>query len=400
MLATSEYHNSPDIDTPTSGAPQVGVHRSQSLSSFDISPQRIQPGNPPLVEADAGTWFGMLEVAEHGRFARFKRDALWVDAAGNVWEREALRPDGWRERQQRVGDVAAAGNDGNWEFGMGLDAAGNVTGISAERVAKRGKRGGDRRSTAKRKSSFGKSSRKRLLDGFNQIDLRHDMLFCTLTMPDVLPSNDWHDWKRLLDNWVKRLRRRYPDVSGAWRMEMKRRLSGSMEGEFAPHFHLILFDVWGSNAERGVSKYFILTEFRQWASQSWADVLGVDAVRVNSDWVSGRKATGYVSRYVGKIPVEDAEQLPDVGKHWGWFNRSALPFSGVVRFIIATFSQGKLLGLMRAIAGIPIDKRWKLPSIRVYKPLYELLQLLFDRDVGIVSGNVNAIGEYVPAGCA
>ena len=397
MLATSEYHNSHDIDTPSAG-PHVGVHRSQSLSSFDISPQRIQPDNPPRIEADTGTWFGVLEVAEHGNFARFKRDAIWVDAAGNAWEREALRPDGLRERQQRVDALAAAGTEGNREFSVGLDAAGNVAVVTTEMVAKRGKCGGARRNQAERKSSFGKASRKNLLDAFNQIDTRHDMLMCTLTFPDELPSNEWKQWKRMLDNWLKRLGRKYPLVSGAWRLEMKRRLSGSMMGEFAPHFHLILFDLWGSNAERGVSKYMILTEFRLWASASWAEVLGVDAVRVNSDWVSGRKATGYVSRYVGKIPVEDAEQLPDVGRHWGWFNRSELPFSGVVKFVIDTFSQGRLLGLMRAIAGIPVDKRWKLPSIRVYKSLYELLELLFERNVGIVSGNVNAIGEYVPAG--
>jgi hypothetical protein len=468
MLANQVYTTEQSI-APTSAGPHAGDGKSTSLSSLDISPQRKQPGNPPRLEAGAGDWFGVLEVAEHGRFARFKRDALWVDADGNVWERDQVGIDAeqWSDYQQRVGNVAAAGTDANWEFSITLDADGNVTEAAAERVAKRGKCGGNRRGTAKRKSSFSPASRKRLLDAFNQIDTRHDMLFCTLTMPDelpagpytqwkqwadampaddwaqwleavpvlypvgkrkewkqwlgampeglpaddleqwlqwldampaIVPTDDWKHYKRLLDNWLKRLKSKYPVVSGAWRMEMKRRLSGSMMGQLAPHFHLILFDVWGSNAERGVGKYMILTEFRTWASKSWAEVLGVDAARVNSDWVAGKKATGYVSRYVGKVPVEDDGQLPDAGRHWGWFNRESLPFSGVVRFVIDTFSQGRLLGLMRAIAGIPVDKRWKLPSIRVYKPLYELLQLLFERKVGIVSGNVNAIGEYAPAG--
>jgi hypothetical protein len=129
----------------------------------------------------------------------------------------------------------------------------------------------------------------------------------TLTYPAAYPGT-WQTWKRQLDTWLKRVRRRLPSCGGTWKLEPQRR--------GAPHFHLLL-----------VNTPFLAKE---WLSSSWYEVVGSNdprhlAAGTNVQQArSHRGVVAYASKYVAK-----AEKLPEswvdgVGRWWGVFNRAAL----------------------------------------------------------------------------
>ena len=81
-------------------------------------------------------------------------------------------------------------------------------------------------------SRFSYGARRRMQTSLAGIQGQHyqTMLFLTLTYHD-----DWQgrEPRKDLDAYIKRLRRRHPDLAYVWRLEPQKRL--------APHFHLLLF---------------------------------------------------------------------------------------------------------------------------------------------------------------
>lgn len=155
---------------------------------------------------------------------------------------------------------------------------------------------------------FSRASRKRLLDRLNTVpvDLLSSALFVTLTFPNEYP--EIADSKRMLRAFIKRLRRRWPQCSGVWRMERVPRMSGSHVGELAPHYHILLFNVpWLST---------------EWLARSWYQCVGsgderhlragtsVQRVR------SRRGAVTYAAKYMCKEEIDSEEWT---GRLWSVF---------------------------------------------------------------------------------
>jgi len=89
---------------------------------------------------------------------------------------------------------------------------------------------------------FSEGSRRRLLRNLARTRLDQLPVFLTNTYPDEFPT-DPHELKRDLDNWLKRLFRQHPNAAGFWKLEMKERQSGINQGQVAPHFHLLLWNL-------------------------------------------------------------------------------------------------------------------------------------------------------------
>jgi len=146
---------------------------------------------------------------------------------------------------------------------------------------------------------FSRQSRKRLIDLIHQVDrsAQNPPLFVTLTYPAEWPS-DWKVYKRHLDSWIKRLRRRWPNASLIWRLEYQKR--------GAPHYHILLFGV----------RYVPAS----WLSRSWYEVVssgdekhlmaGTQVARVYT-W---RGAAFYCAKYLGKVC--EYASMP-TGRMWG-----------------------------------------------------------------------------------
>jgi hypothetical protein len=176
-------------------------------------------------------------------------------------------------------------------------------------------------------------------------------IFLTLTYPESYP--DPKQAKNDLRAFMERIRRRWPESSGIWRLEFQKR--------GAPHFHVVLFGIrW--------------LPFR-WAKAWWADIIAehvgetLPFVRVESIR-SRRRLMNYVSKYVAK--ADDPERSDaffnngaylhagSVGRWWGVFNRHYLPMAAM-SYAVFTDMMPKQLAvvkrhLRRSWAGVTTRK--------------------------------------------
>ena len=166
--------------------------------------------------------------------------------------------------------------------------------LAAVRVKARGAIGSQVRPIGGRRGKIGDytpASRARFRDAFLAVkpvleprrrgNRRHrPASFVTLTYPASWDP-DPRTWKRHLDLWLQKLKRRYPAAWAIWALEFQRRR--------APHFHLIV--CW--DGSRPNEKW---QERRAWISASWAAVVG----RGGSQ--PGHLGAGTQVRAVGSAP--------------------------------------------------------------------------------------------------
>lgn len=184
-------------------------------------------------------------------------------------------------------------------------------------------------------STFSRASRLRLLQKMHTIKpmkgAKFYGTFITLTYGQQFPTPALA--KHHLDNFLKRLRRRWTYCSGFWRFEFQRR--------GAPHFHLVLFGL----------PFLPKETLAKW----WSDTIGVQFQDTSSGMAtppftrievlkSHAHAARYVSKYVAKVddgsgfnflayltaegefihPVT-REVCDTIGRWWGVFNSLWLP---------------------------------------------------------------------------
>jgi hypothetical protein len=164
---------------------------------------------------------------------------------------------------------------------------------------------------------FSRVSRRNLLRRFASINraafraYKGRVFSITLTYPHVFP-NDPDICKRHLKALYKRLKRRFGDFAGYWRMGIQKR--------GAWHFHLLLFMP---------SSPRLLASLRSFIASSWYQVCGevseghllagtrVEEIRT---W---RRATSYAEKYVAK--EEEFPEGLETGRIWGAWNEESLP---------------------------------------------------------------------------
>lgn len=240
-----------------------------------------------------------------------------------------------------------------------LGVAGNVSG---------GKRG--------KVTLFTNSSRFRLLQKMATVKgkgLRS--VFLTLTYGQEFPSP--RDAKRHLDNFLKRIRRHYANVSGYWRFEFQKR--------GAPHFHLLLFNL----------PFVPKDVIKRW----WGKVVGVQFWDTSSKKAippftrieflkSHTHASRYVAKYVAKVHgancgfnvgayLTDTGEFihpqtgivgESIGRWWGVFNADCLPLAKLVE-IVVNGGAAKLIDHFKRVMGAV---RWRInPHTRQGFTLFE-----------------------------
>jgi len=208
-----------------------------------------------------------------------------------------------------------------------LKAQGRLLKVSAETDEER--TGGGIRNKV---SAFSRASRLRLLSKMHTIKPVRNFhaTFITLTYGQSFP--DPTTAKRHLDNFLKRLRRRWLYASGFWRFEFQRR--------GAPHFHLVLFGLPFLPKETLAGWWFstIGVQFSDTSSgEARAPFTRIEAIK------SHAQAARYVSKYVAKcddsgfnfpayltdegefIHPVTGEITETIGRWWGVFNAIWLP---------------------------------------------------------------------------
>ena len=161
------------------------------------------------------------------------------------------------------------------------------------------------RGTVRGLSSKSRSRFLRLLARINRPDRA---LFVTLSYQTWV--EDWKAWKRDLDTWFKAVKRTYPALAGAWRMEFQER--------GAPHWHALL---WLGEEDH-------LEAVRARCSSAWLAAIGQDneATRrhaVTVDLVNDIDRCGF---YIALYQAKDKNDRKDIdtGRLWGVVNKKAL----------------------------------------------------------------------------
>lgn len=161
-------------------------------------------------------------------------------------------------------------------------------------------------------TEFSRAARRRLLHLLNSLNknkINTLPLFLTLTYPAEF-SSDPRTWKRHLDNFRARMRRKFGRFPAVWRLEFQKR--------GAPHFHLMLF------LEKAPSDLY------EFVSRSWYEVVGSNdlkhlAAGTNVQQVrSWRGVMSYAAKYMGKLE-QLAPGVQSPGKFWGTWNKGDLP---------------------------------------------------------------------------
>lgn len=175
---------------------------------------------------------------------------------------------------------------------------------------------------------FSRASRKRMLDLLNSIDRStvSSVLFIDLTYPSAWPQDETV-WKRDLDAFFKRLRRRWPNAAAIWRLEFQKR--------GAPHFHLLLFGV------QRVPK--------AWLSSSWYQVVGSGDPRHLEAGTRVRRVRSWrgVVSYVTKGMAREHPADRDTGRMWGIVGRKNLP----IRLLTVPLSWSQWHRVRRVLRG-------------------------------------------------
>jgi len=147
--------------------------------------------------------------------------------------------------------------------------------------------------------------------------------FVTLTYPREYDT-DWHEWKRHLDRFSKRIRRLGSFDWAIWKLELQRR--------GAPHFHIVVaFEVAANK-----------TDFRAWTMNAWHECIrthdtqhahvGTDARPLYTE--QHGKVLNYIVKYIGKPSVYDGEVK--IGRCWGkWGNLQSDPIA-TFKFVYQT----------------------------------------------------------------
>jgi len=161
---------------------------------------------------------------------------------------------------------------------------------------------------------FSKASRKRMTDGLAEWrNLTGKAFFITLTYHEEWGEH-FSAWKRDLDVFIKRMRRKFPDVGGIWKLEFQRR--------GAPHFHLIICSDSLTTRENLI----------EWVTEAWGEIAHENSIykgefstnvrKINSH----RHAMHYASKYMSKeVPQRVSEETGEIlgeiatGRCWAFF---------------------------------------------------------------------------------
>jgi len=247
-----------------------------------------------------------------------------------------------------------------------IEAQGNLIALKASFSAL-GKSGGAHRGIV---TDFSANSRRRMLRKLARIAPKR-VVFVTLTYPERYP--DPHKAKAHLRAFLERIRRRYPQASGIWRLEFQER--------GAPHFHILFCEL----------PFVPFSELRRWWTEIILEFVDGYLPRVRIEQIKSRRgAFYYCAKYCAKmggegfIPLSlSSTHICTTGRFWGVFNRNHLPYAEQLYAIVEVmtpvgFANCKLLLNSLSPELYPNKYRGKVcfapDTIKLFGVLIELLK--------------------------
>jgi hypothetical protein len=193
-------------------------------------------------------------------------------------------------------------------------------------------------------TGFTKGSRRRLMRMIAKLKANEKPLWVALTFPDEFFENreNGAEIKNCLRRFGARFRRKFPNGSFIWRLEMEQRKSGKYPGHYFPHFHVLVYGVQ-------------LRDLRDWMPRAWWGACGklsLDHLKAGtySKSLDDRKNVfSYVSKYQAKV---SGKQCIKLGRVWGVCLPENLPWAKEIRMMIGEKEAVQLIRYMRRYAHI------------------------------------------------
>lgn len=182
--------------------------------------------------------------------------------------------------------------------------------------------------------TFSPAARLRLIKRFHALDWKRagEALFVTLTYPDPCSSPDRDERKAHKKEFARLLEQLTGQtVPAVWRIEWETRKSGSRIGEFAPHWHLLIFK----------HRYIHHEDI----NLCWRKAIGFDGY-VRTEIGRMRKADSirlYLAKYISKEAVSPslvyAASGRSLGKAYGYLRSSEIPMCPIETYTNLTARQ-------------------------------------------------------------
>ena len=168
-------------------------------------------------------------------------------------------------------------------------------------------------------SGFSENSRRRLQYKLASLERGGLPVLVTLTYPDSYYEklSDFHNWKRDIDAFGKRVLRQFDQAGIVWKMEVVSRKSGLYVGQEFPHFHCL---IWGVKLP-DLLKFVPGVWFRV---VSTGDLKHLKAGTRVEQVRSENGVRSYVSKYICKT---FERRRVYAGRWWGWIGKKNLPFA-------------------------------------------------------------------------
>jgi hypothetical protein len=184
---------------------------------------------------------------------------------------------------------------------------------------------------------FNWETKARILQTLAQLEKSWLPAYTVLTFPDEYYSQRFTGERtvQILDAFLNRFRRAYPQRGAFWRREHELRKSGLHVGESFPHFNFL---VWGVGVD----------ELRQWMRVNWWETCGklseahLKACDKTQQVYSWKAMVFYVSKYVAKKDKNYFAE-PGWGHWWGLVNSNYLPWVKPVTVEVSKEQATKLL---------------------------------------------------------
>lgn len=247
-----------------------------------------------------------------------------------------------------------------------VEAQGNLIALKGS-FSSVAKRGGGARGVV---SDFTAASRRRMLRKLARLAPKR-VVFVTLTYPARFP--DPMVAKQHLRAFFERIRRRFPDASGIWRLELQER--------GAPHFHILFCEL----------PFIPFTELRRWWTEIIRAYVDGHLPRVRIEQIKSRRgAFYYCAKYCAKMDGVGSSGLSlssthicTPGRFWGVFNRNKLPMAERLYAIVEVLTPVGFADCKRMLNEIspelyPNKYRGKVcftaDSIALFKVMIDLLK--------------------------
>jgi hypothetical protein len=165
------------------------------------------------------------------------------------------------------------------------------------------------------------------------VDVKASALTLTLTYPNAFDF-DWKRWKRDLKVFYQRVRREWPSVTFAWKLEFQKRK--------APHYHILVLGLGNKKQEN-----LFMEEIPAW----WCAVVDSGDVKhlgAGTSCERIRSRAGllcYAAGYGAKM--KQTLSGVNVGRYWGVLGRKSLPVGEVVEFDIPVQAYHQLMRIGR-----------------------------------------------------